>query len=120
MTPPRAYLGERRFPRFDVALPVVGRVPQFPDQDLRGTVRNIGRGGLMAEFPVELVPGSQVNLTLHTRNGFLQETGRVVWAATTGGTIRHGMAFLEPKDRDYGGDFSPGQHAEEGSGLERG
>jgi hypothetical protein len=82
MTPPGAYLGERRFPWFDVALPVVGRVPQFPDQDLRGTVWNIGRGGLMAEFPVELVPGSQVTLTFHTRNGFLLETGRVVWAAS--------------------------------------
>jgi hypothetical protein len=114
MTPPQAYLGARRFPRFDVALPVVGRVPQFPDQDLRGTVRNIGRGGLMAEFPVQLVLGSQVTLTLHTRNGFLQETGRVVWAARTGGTIRHGMAFLETKERDYGVGLFPDQPAEEG------
>jgi len=74
----------------------------------------------MVEFPVELVPGSQAALTLHTRNGSLQETGRVVWAANSGGTIQHGMAFLEPKERAYGEDLHPGQHAEEGSSRERG
>jgi hypothetical protein len=68
----------------------------------------------MAEFSVELVPGSQVALTLHTRSGFMQETGRVVWAANSGRTIRHGMAFLEPKERDFGVDMSPGLRADGG------
>jgi hypothetical protein len=116
MSQPQGYLGERRFPRFDVALAVVGRVPQFPERDLYGTVRNIGRGGLMAEFPVELVPGSFVDLTLHTQNGLLEETGRVVWVACTGGTVRHGLAFSEPKGRDFVVDLFLGQLREEGSG----
>ncbi len=118
MSPPQAFLGERRFPRFAVALPVVGRVPQFPDRDLHGTVRNIGRGGLMAEFPVELVPGSFVDLTLRTQRGLLEETGQVVWVDWTGETVRHGLAFAEPKGRDYMVDLFVGQHREERFGPE--
>jgi hypothetical protein len=120
MSPSQAFLGERRFPRFTVALPVVGRVPQFPDQDLHGTVRNIGRGGLMAEFPVELVPGSFVDLTLRAQTGLLEERGKVVWANCTGGTARHGLAFPEPKGRDYMVDLFVGQPHEERFSPERG
>jgi CheY-like chemotaxis protein len=50
---------QRRFPR----------VPQFPGRALRGVVRNLSRGGLLAEFPVELVLGSRVDLTLETPPG---------------------------------------------------
>ena len=119
MSQPQGYLGERRFPRFDVVLPVVGRAPQFPERDLHGTVRNIGRGGLMAEFPVELVTGSFVDLTLHTQNGLQEEAGRVVWINRTGGTVRHGLAFSEPKGRDFmAGLFLGQQHGEEESRKE--
>lgn len=118
MSQPQGYLGERRFPRFEVALPVVGRVPQFPERDIHGTVRNIGRGGLMAEFPVELVSGSFVDLTLHTRNGLQEEAGRVVWVACAGATVRHGLAFSEPKGRDYMVDLFLGQQHGEGIGPE--
>jgi hypothetical protein len=114
MSQPQGYLGERRFPRFEVALPVVGRVPQFPERDIHGTVRNIGRGGLMAEFPVELVSGSFVDLTLDTRNGLQEEAGRVVWVACAGATVRHGLAFSEPKGRDYMLDLFLGQLREGG------
>jgi hypothetical protein len=116
MSRPQGYLGERRFPRFEVALPVVGRVPQFPERDIHGTVRNIGRGGLMAEFPVELVSGSFVDLTLHTQNGLQEEAGRVVWINRTGGTVRHGLAFSEPKGHDFLMDPFLGQQPSEGSG----
>ncbi len=67
----------------------------------------------MAEFPVELVSGSFVDLTLHTQNGLLEEAGRVVWVASTGGTVRHGLAFSEPKGRDYMVDLFLGQLREE-------
>jgi hypothetical protein len=119
MSQPQGYLGERRFPRFGVELPVVGRVPQFPGRDIHGTVRNIGRGGLMAEFPVELVSGSFVDLTLHTQNGPLAEAGRVVWVACSGGTVRHGLAFSEPKGRDFVVDLFLGKQPSEG-GRDRG
>ncbi|HSC70309.1 MAG TPA: PilZ domain-containing protein [Candidatus Methylomirabilis sp.] len=118
MSQPQGFLGERRFPRFEVALPVVGRAPQFPERDIHGTVRNIGRGGLMAEFPVELVSGSFVDLTLHTQNGRLVEAGRIIWVSNTGRTVRHGLAFSEPKGRDYMVDLFLGQRHGEGTGPE--
>ncbi len=73
----------------------------------------------MAEFPVELVSGSEVTLTLHTLNGLLEEMGQVVWVTSTGGTVRHGLAFLEPKGRDYLADLFLGRHPDEESGPER-
>jgi len=51
-------LGHRRFVRFPVTLPLMARAPQYPGKVLSGTVRDIGRGGVMAEFLVELVLGS--------------------------------------------------------------
>jgi len=119
MGQPQGYLGERRFPRFEVTLPVVGRVPQFPERELYGTVRNIGRGGLMAEFPVELVPGSFVDLTLYTQNGSREEAGRVVWVACTEGTVRHGLAFSEPKGRDFVVDLFLGRQDGDGPAPQR-
>ncbi len=59
----------------------------------------------MAEFPVALVPGSVVELTLQTRRGVLRETSRVVWVKTVEGRARHGFAFPDPKPREYAGDL---------------
>ncbi len=67
----------------------------------------------MAEFPVELVSGSFVDLTLHTRNGLQEEAGWVVWVASAGATVRHGLAYSEPKGRDYMVDLFLGQLREE-------
>jgi CheY-like chemotaxis protein len=103
-------LEHRRFPRIRVTLPVTGRAPQYPGLDLRGTVRDVGRGGLMAEFPVVLVPGSLVRLTLQTRQGLLEELARVVWVKTAEGTVRHGFAFPEPKVRDFAASLSLDEH----------
>ena len=97
---------QRRFPRVAVTCPVLARVRQFPGRDLRGMVRNISRGGLLAEFPVELVLGSRVDLTLETRQGPLPETGRVIWASAAGDLVRHGIGFLQPK----GPSFRPELH----------
>ena len=97
---------QRHFPRVAVTCPVLARVPQFPGRDLQGLVRNISRGGLLAEFPVELVLGSRVELTLETPQGPHHETGRVVWAITSGDLVRHGIGFLQPK----GPSFRPELH----------
>jgi hypothetical protein len=59
----------------------------------------------MAEFPVALVTGSLVALTLRTQRGLLQETGRVIWVKTAEGRVRHGFAFPEPKAREYAVDL---------------
>ncbi len=92
---------QRRFPRVAITCPVLARVPQFPGRALRGIVRNISRGGLLAEFPVELVLGSRVELTLATPQGPHPETGRVAWAIASGDTVRHGIGFLEPKGPSF-------------------
>jgi hypothetical protein len=56
-------------------------------------IHNIGTGGLMAEFPVELVRGRAVELTLITRAGSLTLEGRVAWTAAGEGHVRPGVAF---------------------------
>jgi CheY-like chemotaxis protein len=104
-----AEFGQRRFTRFPVAVAVTGQALQFPDQHLRGTVRDIGRGGLMAEFPVELVPGSQIQLSLNMPSGPIQDTGRVIWAARLAQLFRHGVAFPEVKPRDFGVAVTPAE-----------
>ncbi len=88
---------QRRFPRVAVGWPVYALALQFPGRTLQGMVRNLSRGGLLAEFPVELVLGSRVELTLETPQGPHPETGRVVRAIASGDVVRHGIAFLQPK-----------------------
>ncbi len=94
-------VGHRRFVRLPVSVPVVGRADQFGETELQGTVRNISDGGLLAEFPVQIVPESRVSLVLHTRRGPLPVEGHVVWADPPGDRTRHGIAFLEPKGYDF-------------------
>jgi CheY-like chemotaxis protein len=99
--PPVPKPGQRRFMRLPVSVDVTGTALQFPDRNLRGTVRDIGRGGLMAEFPVELVPGSLIQLSLNAPSGPVQDTGRVIWSARMAQFVRHGVAFPEVKPRGY-------------------
>ena len=94
-------IGHRRYARFPVSLPVVGRTQQFPGKALPGMVRDVGLGGLMAEFQVLMVSGSALGLELQTRWGPLQVEGTVVWTAFGEGAIRHGVAFPEPKKEDF-------------------
>ncbi len=105
---------QRRFPRVTVTCPVLARVPQFPGRTLRGIVRNLSRGGLLAEFPIKLVVGSAVELVLETPQGLLSETGRVVWETAAGDSVRHGIAFREPK----GPSFRPDLLFDEPAALE--
>ena len=90
-------VGHRRFVRLPVVLPVVGRAAQFGATEVPGTVWNIGGGGLLAKFPVRIVPGSAVALVLQTRRGGLAVTGVVAWADPPARRIRHGIAFRDPR-----------------------
>ncbi len=90
-------VGHRHYRRFPVSMPVVGRAARFAEGELHGMVRNIGGGGLMAEFPVMVLPGSAVDLTLQTRHGPLAVSGEVAWAGPPGTQIGHGIAFREPR-----------------------
>jgi hypothetical protein len=85
----------RRFARLPIALPVIGRAVQSPKRVIEGVVRTVGAGGLMADFPVRMMPGSAVSLVLQRRHGPLTVEGQVVWTSATRDRIHHGFAFRE-------------------------
>jgi len=92
----------RRFARFRVCMPVIGRAGRssktaVQGRTMRGVVRSVGAGGLMVEFPVQMAPGRDIGLVLQRRHGPLTMKGRVVWTSPTRGMVRHGFAFLEPQ-----------------------
>ena len=99
----------RRFPRFPLYLPVLGLGSQLDHGELLGIVRNVSAGGMMVEFPVELVPGTGLDLALLTQNGPVEVEAQTVWATASQGTVRHGLAFPQPKDYD----FAVGLHVEQ-------
>jgi hypothetical protein len=115
--PTRRVTRRRRFVRVPVCLPVIGRAPQFQDMALHGTVRSVGPGGLMVEFPVAVVRGSMVRLALQTGLGTLEVEGRVAWTANNGDTIRHGLAFPEPKGLDLTTELYVAEGQEDGGRL---
>ncbi len=88
----------RRFERVPIALPVIGRAPQFLGTPLRGIARYIGGGGMMIEFSVELVHGTLLRVVLPTPRGPLEVEGEIVWTTAHESRIRHGLAFPVPKD----------------------
>jgi hypothetical protein len=104
------HLKSRRFARLPMALPVIGRVAQSREQAVAGVVRTVGAGGLMAEFPVRMMPGSAVRLVLQRRHGPLTVEGRVVWTSGTGARIRHGLAFRNPQWSGFALDLFLDEH----------
>jgi twitching motility two-component system response regulator PilG len=103
-------LGNRRFPRLAVSLPVVGRTWQFGERDVHGHLHNIGTGGLMVEFAGRALPGSLLRLSLETRQGTLGLDGMVVWSTAGGHGVLHGLTFREPKDLRFVLDLFLDQH----------
>jgi hypothetical protein len=95
-------LDRRRFVRFPVAVPVVGRAAQVGALELRGTVRNVSGGGLMAEFSIQVQHGSTVYLTLEAGEEPVPVEGRVLWVDDPGERIRHGVVFPDPKGYAFG------------------
>jgi CheY-like chemotaxis protein len=98
---PGKHLRQRRFLRFPVYLPVIGFAPQVEQGEILGVVRTASAGGLMVEFPVELAPGSAVDLAILTQRGPLEVEAQTVWTAASEDTVRHGLAFAQPKDLDF-------------------
>ncbi len=98
---PEEHLGQRRFLRFPAYLPVIGFAPQLELGEILGVVRTVSAGGLMVELPVELAPGSAVDLALLTQRGPLEVEAQTVWTAASGDTVRHGLAFPQPKELDF-------------------
>ncbi len=93
--------GSRQYGRLSVALPVIGWAPQFQGTALPGMVRYLSEGGLMVEFPVELMRGTRVRVALPTVQGSLEVAGNIVWTVPHGRVIRHGLAFPEPEGPDF-------------------
>jgi hypothetical protein len=78
--------------------------------EIRGTVRNVSAGGILAEFPVEMPPGKPVRVVLSSRQGPVKVEGTVVWVRGVGLGIHHGIAFPEPKARDFALDLFLAEH----------
>jgi hypothetical protein len=91
----------RRFGRVPVALPVIGWAPQFQGTALSGVVLYLGEGGMMVEFPVQLTRGTSMRVFLPTFQGPVEVEGTVMWTASHGSVIRHGVAFPDPKGPDF-------------------
>ncbi len=100
-----ALVPERRFERILVSLPAIGWAPQFPGMEIRGVVLYIAAGGLMVEFPVEVVSGSTLRVLFQTRRGPREVEGKVVWTAVDRSTIRHGLSFPEPQGFEFLDEF---------------
>ena len=103
-------LARRRHVRLPVLLPAVGRMMDVQSDEIRGTVRNVSAGGILAEFPVEMPAGKPVHVVLSSRRGPVEVEGKVVWVRGVGLGIHHGIAFPEPKARDFALDLFLAEH----------
>jgi len=91
----------RRALRLPVHLPVIGHPHDQTGPEIRGTMYNVSVGGMLAGFPVEVAVGSRLCSVIQTRAEPIGADCRVVWTKVAGGTVEHGLAFLEPKGRDF-------------------
>ncbi len=89
-----------------MAVAVVGGAAQCGDTEVHGTGWNIDRGGLMAKFPVRIVPGTVVDYVFRTRHGPVAVTGQVGCAEPPGHQIGHRNACREPREHDFASDLS--------------
>ena len=64
-------------------------------------VRNVSTGGLMAEFALQVVGGSGLDLLLQPGHALVDVEARIVWTASSNGMIRHGCVFPEPKEESF-------------------
>lgn len=101
VTPGKDARGRRRFIRLPVSLPVIGWVPDRSGLEIRGIALRVGAGGLEVEFPQAILPGSTLRVVLKTQPDPIEADCRVVFATQTGTSVRHGLAFLEPKDSHF-------------------
>ncbi len=105
-----AEASRRRYVRLPVLLPAAGWVTDPPSAKVQGTVRNVSAGGILAEFPQEMPPGRSVRVVLSSRQGLVEVEGTVVWVRGVGLGIHHGIAFPEPKNRQFALDLFLAEH----------
>jgi hypothetical protein len=88
-----------------VSLPVIGWVPDRTGLELRGIALKVGAGGLEVDFPQAIPPGSTLRVLVKTQRDPIEADCRVVFATQTGATVRHGLAFPEPRDPSFAMDL---------------
>lgn len=87
----------RVYERFAVDLPVRAFVNSIvPRFELDGQVKELGGGGLRAEFLAEICEGTRVILELMYGWGSVRFEGRVRWKHPRNGTVVHGFVFDVP------------------------
>ncbi len=97
----QAACGKRRYARLNVSLPVSAWPLETPGPELQGRLHRVAEGGLEVELPEAVVPGTPLGVRLHTRRGPIELTGKVVFSRATETTVRHGLAFFQPKDSHF-------------------
>jgi len=84
--------------RLAMDLPVTCRVKNAGGPPLKGQTGEISRGGMQLRLPRAIVPGSVLELTLHSSNGPLALEGAIVWTQASeerkpDELIDHGLRF---------------------------
>jgi len=97
----KGFKERRRALRLPVHLPVIGYPLNQTGREIRGTMYNVSVGGMMAGFPVKVTVGSHLRSVIQARAEPIEADCRVVWTKVVGATVEHGLAFLEPKGRDF-------------------
>ena len=84
--------------RLAMNLSVTCRPKNAGGSPLKGETGEMSRGGMLLRLPRLIVPGTVLDITLHSSNGPLALEGTVVWSETSetqkpGGLIDHGVRF---------------------------
>lgn len=70
--------------RLPVDLGVTCGTKRSRREPLQGRVGNMSRGGMLLYFEEAVAPGTEVAITLQTRNGPIRVDGRIIWADLPG------------------------------------
>jgi hypothetical protein len=88
---------ERRYPRYQIQLPLQYSVTAAPAQSGVGWTRTLGEGGACIELDRPLPSKTPIALRLQTDRGVIQTEARIAWTGATGGPgegTYHGITFV--------------------------
>ena len=111
---------ERRYPRYQIQLPLQYTVASAPARRGVGWTRTLGEGGACIELDQPLPSKTPLALRLQTDRGLIETEARVAWTGATGGPgegTYHGITFTRfaPEQRQILQDvllpFSMAAHA---------
>ncbi len=63
---------------------MIVQAPERNEEEFRGTLCDVGAGGMMLELSVEMVPGNEMRAVVQTWRGPVEVEGRVIWTRAAG------------------------------------